>query len=831
MASWWKKTAESASSLGGFIGGAYSLLTRRALPPKSGKQRLDGLHATVEILTDSYGVPHIYAENEDDLYFAQGYIHAQERLWQMEFNRRIASGRLSELFGPVTLELDRFCRRLGMHRAAAEASELLLPHERQILETYARGVNAFVKTNKQRLPIEFSLLRCPFDPWRPVDTIQWGKLQAWSLSGNWESELIRARLVAKLGTERAIHLEAGYDPQHPLIIPTGVDDAAYKGVNLGLLEQYALIKELSGFSALGGSNNWAVDGTLTASGAPILCNDPHLGQAAPSIWFECHLVAGELDVSGVSFPGAPGIIIGHNQQIAWGVTNAISDVQDLYIEKFNPENPRQYEFQGQWEEAQVITERIHVRGQEKSETEEVRVTRHGPILTTVTPSISASDAENTEDADERDLPLALRWTALESFHIISAIQKLNHASNWDDFREALRDWDHPPQNFVYADRTGNIGYIMAGAIPIRKQGQALLPSPGWTGEYEWNGLIPFEELPQTYNPEQHLIVTANNRVVDDSYPYYITHEWLNGYRAQRIRNLLTSKHEKLTLDDMARIQTDQYSLPAVEIVPHILAIEADTPLKRASQEILQTWDYVLSPDSIGASIYTTILRKLTRIVLDALIGDEPELIASYLGSSIGAFPGLNGYASRSIPLVIRLLKTQDDNWFASSAIPNGPTTWKVALARAFDAALDELSDRMGGSILRWQYGKVHKITYGHPLGEVNALKGIFNRGPFPAGGDSDTVNMGNSSAEAPEKILVVPSFRLIADLGNLANSRTIHAPGQSGHPASKHYDDFIPLWRENRYHPMLFTREEIEAQSEGTFYLQPRGKEKKGQDT
>ena len=809
MASWWQKTRQTASNLSGLAAGTYSLWTRRSLTQKSGDIHLQGLHEAVEVITDRYGVPHIYASNEDDLYFAQGYIHAQERLWQMEFNRRIASGRLSELFGPLTLELDRFCRRIGMHRAAAIDVEQLTEHDRRVLDAYAQGVNGFIEQNSKKLPVEFTLLHFQPAPWKAADTLQWGKLQAWSLCGNWETELIRARLVAKLGAERASRLEAGYDPGHPLIVPPG---AAYQGINLGLLEQYEQIKMLSGLSALGGSNNWVVDGTLTASGAPILCNDPHLGQSVPSVWFECHLIAGDIDVVGASFPGSPGVIIGHNQHIAWGVTNAVSDVQDLYIEKFNPENPHQYEFMGTWEEVQVIREEILVKDQAMPVIEEVRVTRHGPIITHL-PQVSQSQDKTAE------LPLALRWTALDRGKIVAAVQNLNRATNWEEFRTALHDWDAPPQNFVYADTSGNIGYVMAGAIPIRAKGQALLPMPGWTGEYEWTGLIPFEGLPQTFNPEQHFLVTANNRVIDDTYPYYITHEWLNGYRAQRIRDLLTSK-DKLTLDDMAEIQSDQYAIPATAIVPFILQLNADTPLKRAAHDILRAWNYVLEPDSIGASIYTTFLRKLESIALGAMIGDDETLLSSYRGVGFSILSTLNGYASRSKPLLIRLLQEQDDQWFAASTISNGPRSWSIALARAFDATIDELSTKLGSNILHWQYSAIHKMTYNHPLGMIKPLDAIFNRGPFPFGGDADTVSMGNTSPQDPTNVIVVPSYRQIVDLGNLANSRSIHAPGQSGHPADKHYDDFIKLWQENKHHPMLFTREAIELEAEGTLFLQ-----------
>src|SRR5215471_652704 len=696
MATWWQKTLAAAA---GLAGGAYFLLIYRPLPKTKGTLHLQGTHKPIEIITDRYGVPHIYAQNEDDLYFAQGFFHAQDRLWQMELNRRIASGRLSEIFGEIALETDKFARRLGMHRAANEAVKHISDHSKRILDAYAQGVNAYIKHNQNKLPLEFTILRFKPEPWQIEDSIQWSKMMAWNLAGNWETEVIRARIVAKLGAERAAKLEAGYDPTHPLIIPPGVE---YQGINLGMLEQYEQLKQLSGFGMMGGSNNWVVDGTMTTTAMPILCNDPHLGQAAPSIWYECHLVAGDIDVIGVSFPGTPGIVIGHNQFIAWGLTNAVSDVEDLYIEKFNPQNPDQYEYMGKWEDAQVVREEITVKGARVPVIEEVYITRHGPILTQMAhPSQENTAGKNGNTGSQPvELPLALRWTGLEKHDIISAVYKLNRATNWEEFREAVSYWDQPPQNVVYADIQGNIGYVMAGAIPIRARGQALLPSPGWTGEYEWTGYIPFEELPQTFNPEQHFIATANNRVVDDSYPYYITHEWLNGYRAQRIRDLLTSKG-KLAPSDMATIQSDQYSLPAAEIVPHILKLKGETEFERSALAMLGNWNFVLAPDSAGAAIYSLVLYKLERIVFNAMLGDEETLMQSYLGVGTTILALQNGYSSRSKPLLIRLLNEHDDRWFAGSAIPNGPGTWDEALRSAFTAAVADLQEKLGSDISRW----------------------------------------------------------------------------------------------------------------------------------
>src|SRR6266487_2240852 len=821
MASWWQKTLVGVAALAGLAGGTYFMLMRRPLPRVKGELSLQGLHELVEVITDRYGVPHIYAQNEDDLFFAQGYVHAYERLWQMELNRRISSGRLSEIFGELALETDRFARRLGMHRAADNAARQLPEHSQRILDAYAQGVNAYIERNQNKLPVEFTFLRFKPEPWRIEDSIQWSKMMGWNLGGNWETEVIRARIVAKLGAERAARLEAGYDPGHPLIIPPGVE---YQGINLGMLEQYEQLKQLSGFGMLGGSNNWVVDGSMTITGLPILCNDPHLLQTAPSIWYECHLVAGDIDVIGVSFPGAPTIVIGHNQYIAWGFTNAVSDIEDLYIEKFNPQNPYQYEYMGKWEDAQVVREEIKVKGAKAPVIEEVRITRHGPILTSIPHPLQGDPAGKNgspgTNGEPVELLLALRWTGQEKHDILSVAQKMNRATNCEEFREALRGWDVPPQNVVYADTQGNIGYVMAGAIPIRAKGQALLPSPGWTGEYEWTGYIPFEELPQIFNPEQHFIVTANNRVVDDSYPYYITNEWLNGYRAQRIRDLLMSKG-KLALSDMASIQADQYSLPAVEIVPHILKLQGNSALEKAALDRLQTWNYILAPESIGAAIYSISLYKLERIVFSAMLGAEETLMHSYLGVGSTILALQNGYTSRNKPLLIRLLNEYDDSWFADSVVPNGPNSWDEALGRAFTAAIEELQEKLGSDISRWKYGAIHTMTYSHPLGVIKPLNKFFNRGPYPVGGDIDTVNMGATLPNQPETVVTVPSYRQIVNLADLKASLSGHAPGQSGHPGSKHYADFIKSWLNVEHHPQLFERGMIEENAEGMVHMIP----------
>ncbi len=802
MASWWRGALALGAGVAGLAGSAAYLVLRRPLPKVRGEERLPGLEGEVEIIRDALGVPHIYANSLTDLYFAQGYVHAQDRLWQMELNRRVASGRLSELFGEVTLEADRFLRRIGLRRAAEQDAPLLTDETRRLLDAYLRGVNTFIERRQGRLPVEMVLLRFKPEPWTVVDSLSWGKMMAWNLAGNWESEVLRAKFVAKVGPERAARIEPTYPHGNPLIVPPGAD---YEGLNTPLLDQYRQMKELVGvLSQSHGSNNWVVDGTRTASGKPMLANDPHLAPQMPAIWYHWHLNAPGMDVTGAGLPGLPGVIIGRNRRIAWGVTNAGPDTQDLYLERFNPENPHQYEYQGAWEEAKVIREEIRVKGQPEPVVEEVIVTRHGPIIT---------------GQEEGGQPMALRWTSHDPATTSEALMGLNRAGSWDDFTAALRHWDAPAQHFVYADVDGNIGYYMAGRVPVRARGQGLLPVPGWTGAYEWTGTAPFEELPQAYNPPNHQIVTANNRIVGDDYPHFITHEYFGAYRAQRISDLLKEK-ERLTPADMAGMQGDFFSIPASLIVPHLLKLEPRSETERQALALLRSWNYVLDKESAAAAIYEVFLLRMLKVTFGSVVGEE--LAEDYVGKGLSVLSPTNIYAGRSTPLLIDLLNEQDNRWFINSALPKGPKNWEEAMQHSLRGALDELRSKLGKEMAGWQWGKLHSVTFSHPLGQVKALSRLFNRGPFPLSGDTDTVCQ---MAFAPGKPYAatswMPSFRLIVDMSNTRNGLFGHPTGQSGHPGSPHYADMIDTWLEVKHYPLLFERDQIEGAKEARLVLKP----------
>ncbi len=775
---------------------AYFYFVRLPRPKISGTVRLKGLSDEVEVIRDRWGIPHLYAQNRDDLFFAQGYVHAQDRLWQMELMRRLGSGTLAEIFGEMALESDRFARIVGLRRAAEAELATADEETRRVLEAYARGVNAFVESHGRKLPLEFALLGLKPQPWKPVDTAAIGKVLAWGLSCNWESELLRASLIARLGQEKAADLEPAYPQGNPTVVPLQ-EVTAHSDIHALILEQYRQVRGAWHFQSarhLGigpGSNNWVVDGTRSVSGAPLLASDPHLSLQMPSIWYENHLAGVGFQATGVSLAGTPGVVIGHNARIAWGVTNAFPDVQDLYVEKFNPTNPLQYEFQGQWEEAQLVREEIHVRGRKEPVVEEVVVTRHGPLITGL-----------LKDKDEIQ-PLALRWVGMEGGQLLKSVLLLNRAADWGEFVEALRFWSVPSQNFVYADVEGNIGFYMPGQVPIRAKGLGLVPVPGWTGEYEWIGYVPFEELPQAYNPPAGYIATANNRVVGDDYPYFITLEWLTGYRARRIVDLLTSK-EKLSSDDFALMQMDLYCIPAEEMAPYLAALEPDDERSRQAVERIKDWDYRLAADSVAATIYETFQYHLLHLAFGEELG---ELMDGYLGlGRLDTFP-ITSYLGRA---TARL-----QQWLDEGRLPD--ETLLLALERTVAALRAELGDDMDN----WQWGRLHQATFAHLLGNVKPLYLVFNKGPFPVGGDADTICQAAYAGFPPGPVLIGVSYRQIIDLSDWDRSLAVHTTGQSGQPGSKHYGDMIDLWRKGEYHPMLFERARIEQEAEGRLILAP----------
>jgi penicillin amidase len=780
------------------LAGVGTWFVRRPWPQVSGMTAVSGLSGPVEVIRDKWGVPHIYAQNEHDLFFAQGYVHAQDRLWQMEFNRCISSGTLSAVLGEATLDTDRFLRTIGLRRAAEKDWGLIDDDTRAVLEAYAQGVNAYIGTHRDRLPLEFSILGIDPAPWTPIDTLAWGKVMSFDLGGNYAMELLRARIIAELGEETAQQLLPPYAGGAPVIVPPEARSYAWlRGARFEGLD--ALSAFLGERGPTWGSNNWVVHGSRTATGLPMLANDTHLSLNMPSIWYEIGLHGGRFDSVGFSFPGAPLVIIGHNSRIAWGVTNLGPDVQDFYIEKLNdPAHPTQYEFMGRWQDLQIAPETIEIKGQSPL-TLNVLITRHGPIMNSVIRELK--DAE----------PMALRWTALERGYLFRAVTLINLVTNWDEFRQALSYWDVPSQNFVYADIDGNIGYQSPGKIPIRAPGhQGLVPVPGWSGEYEWQGFIPFDELPSVFNPPTGFVATANNKVVPDDYPYHLAYEWAAPYRAQRITDLLAAD-DSITLDDMRNIQAQTYSLPAEALRPYLLAVEPGSDLQANALAQVEAWDLYNEADRPGASVYQVWYWFLVQNTLADELG--ADLMQEYLG-----------YPFAHVPMMVDLMAQADSRWFDDISTPQVETRDDI-VRRSLADAVAWLREHYGNVPERWEWGRLHTMTFVHqPLGQsgIGLLESLFNSKPIPARGDNFTVDAASFSFDDPFVMNHGASQRYIADLSDLDQSRTIHTTGQSGQLLHPHREDFISLWQNVEYHPMLFSREEVEANAEETLTLTPR---------
>ena len=768
---------------------------RQSLPQLDGTVTLSGLKAPVEIVRDRYGVPHIYAGSVADAYFALGFVHAQDRLWQMEMNRRIGSGRLSEALGPATLDADKFLRTLGVRRAAEATLKSLNAETRSQLDAYAAGVNAFLAQRSGPLPPEFLLTGVKPEPWTSADSLAWVKMMAWDLGGNWRTELLRMRLAKKLSTKQI----GEFLPPYPGDAPLAIADyaALYRQLDASKLAALAL----PGLTEDGASNNWVVAGSRTASGKPLLANDPHLGLAAPAIWYFAHLSAPGLDVMGATFPGVPAVVLGRNRHIAWGVTNTGPDVQDLYIERVDGTG-RVLAPQG-WQKFATRSEVIKVKGH-ADVTITVRSSRHGPLISDV--------FKPAADALPKNFALAFAWTALRDDDVtMQAAGKLATARNWNEFLAAARDWDSPQQNMVYADTDGNIGFIAPGRVPVRKpendlKGQA--PAPGWDAKYDWDGFIPFEELPQSYNPAAAEIVTANNKIVPEGYPHYITSEWVPPYRADRIKQLLdaTPKHTRQSIE---RIQADTVSLQVRQILPLLLRTKTANAEAQQVLQQLGRWDANMSAAGAEPLIVSAWLRELGRLIYADELGDM--------------FDGAWEHRARFMYNV--LANTQGQGHWCDDVNTPAKETCAELLPKALHLALADLKRRYGEDRKQWRWGDAHYALSEHrPFGHQPLLAKFFDiRVPSP--GDTYTIDVGRNTLAnetAPFANIFAPSLRAIYDLSDLDKSEYMHSTGQSGNILSPLYRNFSEPWSRVEYIPMSMKRSDALDGSLGTLRLQPR---------
>ena len=751
---------------------AWYWLARRPLPRQEGTIELDGLEGPVQVRRDRWGVPHVEAESHSDLWFAQGFCHGQDRLWQMDFYRRVVSGRLSEMAGEEGLGVDRLMRTLGMRRVAEREAAKLDPALAAVLERFCEGVNA-AAASARALPFEMQLLRLGFEPWRPVDILSLGKLLSFGLSTNWERELLRSDMARALGPELAAKLDPGYPAANPI-----VSQEPWSGDGLGLAEQIDAVRRSIGLAAeASGSNNWAVSGALSATGAPLIAADPHLPPSMPGIWYQNSLQVGERFSSGSSLPGLPGHYMGQNNDVCWTFTNVLADVQDLFIERIEGER---YLFEGEWRALQIVREEIAVKGRAGPEVLEVRITHHGPI---VNEALGADDAE----------PLALRWITLDAPTAFPGIYRLDEISCGADLVRELEGHTSPASNLVWADRHGSIGYKLIGHLPRRRGGCPDLPKPGWSGEFEWEGTIPYEELPELVDPESGFLITANNRIVGDSYPHHITSDWLDGFRAARIEQLLGAS-EKHDLDGFAAMQSDVLSIPGLEVARRLGRLRPAAQRERSAIERLRSWDGRLDPDTVAGTIYQAFLLRLAREVARAAIGDR-DLAERWLDRADNGFMAHVASPWRWHSHLMELWAQGDEELIGRP--------WEEMVLEALGGALDDLGDRFGTDPEGWRWGRVHEMEFPHPLGDANPLlRRLLNR-RLRAGGAQETVSQIAYDPNDPYRAVWAPSWRMVADPTDPKRSRWQAFTGQSGHPASPHYDDLQADWLAGRTQPMV----------------------------
>jgi len=783
-------------------------LVKKSLPQTGGEKPLAALSQPVTVQRDEYGVPHIFAQNEADLWRAAGYVAAQDRLWQMDVTRRAVRGTLSEIFGEAALPQDKFLRTWGFHRLAKRLAENLSPESRRTLEAYAEGVNAFIDENKSRLPIEFSILQYKPEPWKIEDSIGFVRLLAFNLCYAWFFEPALGKIADKYGLPMAMEI-------FPAVLentPTIVSEMPRLGTRLDNFFQLAFDTraKLGMPPSVLGSNSWAVSGSRTVSGKPLLANDPHLGLELPAIWYEMHLVAGsELDVIGVTLPGVPGVVLGHNRNIAWGFTHGMVDDLDFYLEKINSANANEYWRNGLWQKMDVFEEYIPIKGRQP-ERFVIRATAHGPVVNDI-----------HEAAPNDSFAVSFRWTGFELTDEMRAISRLNQAKSWGEFLQAMRYFQAPNQNVIYADVAGNIGYYSCGLAPIRRDGKGWLPYAGWENAGDWIGMIPFEQMPHVYNPPQNFVATANNLITGKNFPYYLSNAWEPTSRIERITELL-QQNDRINVEYFQQMQNDVVSVHARRMLPLLLKLldAAVTPDSAAgskptlsaeekdARQLLSTWDYNETADSVPAALFQVWAQEF----LLATIKDE-------MGDTL--FNAYAAWSSLAIRAMEYLALHSESPWFDNQATSEVETAPQIAVA-SYRQMLQGLREKQGDMMIDWQWGKIHQLTLAHPLGKHETLKQVFNAGPFPFGGSAATINKGEYRLTEPYAVMAGPSVRRLVDLATPELSFSVIPGGQSGQVFSPHHHDQIRLWLQGEYRQVSMRREAVAATDENTLVLQPK---------
>ncbi|MFG2501459.1 penicillin acylase family protein [Streptomyces sp. NPDC048441] len=882
--------------------GAYwSISTVRAsFPQTKGTIKLDGLSGPVDVKRDGNGIPQIYAESDADLFMAQGFVQAQDRFWEMDVRRHTTSGRLSEMFGKSQVKTDEFLRTLGWHRTAQkEYDSKLSPETKKYLQAYAKGVNSYLKGKDGKdISLEYAALGFTNDykpqEWTPVDSVAWLKAMAWDLRGNMQDEIDRSLMTSRLGPSQIkdLYPEYPYDRNKPIVqegaynsvtkkyegkggaggsqSQSGTGGAAGTGLAGNAQAPDGLQSQLSGLSdildsvpdaGLGpngngiGSNSWVVSGDHTITGKPLLANDPHLSPQLPSTWYQmglhCRTVSKncQYDVSGYTFAGMPGVVIGHNQDIAWGMTNLGADVTDLYLEKFEGDG---YSYDDKVLPFKSRVETIKVAGG-KSKKITVRETGNGPLLSDRDDELVKVGKKATVDSAAPDrgdgYGVSLRWTALQPGKSMDAVFELNKAKDFKDFRKAASSFEVPSQNLIYADTKGHIGYQAPGKIPVRGKGDGALPAPGWDSDYRWTGYIPQAALPYEYDPKRGYIVTANQAVIDkDKYPYKLTSDWGYGARSQRITDLIQSKTKnggKVSTEDMRTMQMDNSSEIAKLLVPKLLKIDVKDSYVREAQKLLEGWDYTQDPDSAAAAYFNSVWRNILKLS----IGNKLPKELRVKGQCLNVEPaGNTGPADEAEPVrecgqrdaesaqpdggdryyeVIRSILDDEDNdwWKSPKTRTDAETKTRDQLfARAMEDARWDLTAKLGKDVDTWSWGRLHRLTLKNQTLGVEGpgwLQFMLNRGPFKLGGGEAAVNATGWNAAGGYGVQWVPSMRMVVNLDDLDKSKWINLTGASGHAYSAHYTDQTSKWVKGELLPWSFSEKGVKGSTKDTLVLRP----------
>ncbi|KAF4408892.1 penicillin acylase family protein [Streptomyces lycii] len=905
----------------------WSVSTVRAsFPETTGSIKLKGLSGPVQVKRDAHGIPQIYADTDEDLFRAQGFVQAQDRFWEMDVRRHMTAGRLSEMFGESQIATDAFLRTLGWREVAQEEYDTKLSERtKKYLQAYSDGVNAYLADHEgAALSVEYAALgfSTDYEPqeWTPVDSVAWLKAMAWDLRGNVQDEIDRSLLSSRLSKEQIedLYPEYPYDRNKPVVQDGAVDetteeydpkasdaeadagtgtgaggtgsgtgtgtgtgaqagdgtgtglggaqagagdaaDAARSGLS-ALSESIQEIPALLGPSGNGiGSNSWVVSGEHTATGKPLLANDPHLAPQMPSLWYQmglhCRKVSEKcrFDTAGFTFSGMPGVVIGHNQDISWGMTNLGADVTDLYLEKINSEG---YLYDGERRPFKTRKETIKVAGGSDREIT-VRSTGNGPIVSDRNEELGdvgkTAPVGNAAPDRGNGYAVSLRWTALTPGRSMDAVFALNEASDFDEFREAARLFEVPSQNLIYADTEGNIGYQAPGRIPVRGAGDGRYPAPGWDSRHRWTGYVPQSALPWELNPDRGYIVTANQAVVDqEKYPYLLTEDWGYGARSQRINDLIQSKIKdggKISTKDMQTMQMDDSSEIAELLTPYLLKIDISDPYVREAQKLLESWDYTQDSDSAAAAYFNSVWRNTLKLAFGNKLPKELRVRGECLrvrpADESGPLEDLEGNTrlvrecgtrapdqaqpdggDRWFEVVRSILGDEDSHWWKTSGTSRNPgdASRDELLAHAMDDARWELTAKLGKDIDGWSWGRLHQLTLDNQtLGKdgPSVLRQVLNRGPWNLSGGEAAVNATGWNAAGGYKVVWVPSMRMVVNLDDLDKSRWINLTGASGHAYHAHYSDQTERWAKGELLPWAFTEEAVERRTEDTLALTP----------